>query len=317
MPEMGRNQFGSAILDTLTLDQENQDIVLARVAANTMALAQNDRLALDYLLLDRTNRDHQLSRLSATHLLLSGGLKLGDTLHMNSKKITNVLDPTDNQDGDTKAARAAAIATHAALTATHGVSGTIADAADLTTHAADLEAHTKDWFDEILVGGYYTGLPIGYPGTMVLTAGRLYVIPFIVVRLLTFDQIAIDVTGAVASSHARLGIYNLGADFEPSTLVQDFGVVDTSGTGVKPAVADQQLNKGWYAFAVLADDAITLRKYEPVGYSPRGMQSGNLSNAEGLGYAAQTYGALPAAAPSMTWTTNPIIMAGRIKSLDT
>jgi len=58
----------SLIVNSLTFDIANQDIVLSRVAANILALAAGDMLAVDEVLLDRTNRDVRLYRLAADTL---------------------------------------------------------------------------------------------------------------------------------------------------------------------------------------------------------------------------------------------------------
>lgn len=123
MPEMGIGKFPNVKTDQLYLDRENLDILLERVAANTLGLAVGDYFALDRLYIDRTNRDSYLYRHSATHAALSGGLKLADTLDMTSKKITSLLDPTAAQDADTKTARDAAITTHAADGDAHAQGG--------------------------------------------------------------------------------------------------------------------------------------------------------------------------------------------------
>jgi len=58
----------SLIVNSLTFDIANQDIVLSRVAANILALAAGDMLAVDEVLLDRTNGDVRLYRLAADTL---------------------------------------------------------------------------------------------------------------------------------------------------------------------------------------------------------------------------------------------------------
>lgn len=62
------------------------------------------------------------------YLLADGTRALAGDLNLNSHKITNVTDPVNDQDADTKAARNAAISTHATITDAHHTRYTDAEA---------------------------------------------------------------------------------------------------------------------------------------------------------------------------------------------
>lgn len=78
-----------------------------------------------------------------------------------------------------------------------------------------------------------------------------YATPFYVPNAMTIDRIGVNVATAVAATLARLGIYTMGADGLPGTLLLDAGTVDTATTGFKELTVSQALSKAWY-FTVLA-----------------------------------------------------------------
>lgn len=102
------------------------------------------RYFADRFYLDRANRDNYIARNSATRIALSGGLLLAGALDLGTNLINNVTDPSGDQDADTKAARAAAIATHAALTDIHSISRP-ATLVVATNDATTLEKEQADY----------------------------------------------------------------------------------------------------------------------------------------------------------------------------
>lgn len=82
----------------------------------------------------------------------------------------------------------------------------------------------------------------------------LYVMPIYVATEMSFDQAWVSIFSTPGASTGRMGVYNNGgdspADFKPSTLVQDFGTVDTSSTGSKSITGlSLTLARGWYWLA--------------------------------------------------------------------
>ena len=105
----------------------------------------------------------------------------------------------------------------------------------LADHAADLDAHTKNVLEIVRTGEYYLSPSHGY-GTLTMVANRLYARPLVVVRDITIDRLAIEVTSAgAAGTKARLGIYNVGTNLYPGTLILDAGEVAVDATGIKAA----------------------------------------------------------------------------------
>jgi hypothetical protein len=235
MPEMGRLQLSAAIADQITFDQENQDVVLSRLAANILGLAVDDYFGVDGLYLDRTNRDQLLSRLSATHSQLSGGLKLGNTLNMNSKKIISLAAPTSDNDGARKVYVDDSIDT------------------DIATHAADIDAHIAIHGQILRTGEYITpNFLRSSTANNVIVADRLRAQLFVVPRDITIDRLAVHCVTLEANADARLGIYSNGTNMYPGALLLDAGAVDLDTTGVKPVTIDPALSvpKGVYWLAI-------------------------------------------------------------------
>lgn len=84
------------------------------------------------------------------------------------------------------------------------------------------------------------------------------------------DRIAIEVTIAGTATLARVGIYRIGTDGKPSSLLIDGGAVDVSGTGRKEATVALWLPPGPIAAAVLCNGSVTLMAYGTPSTSPYG-----------------------------------------------
>lgn len=81
----------------------------------------------------------------------------------------------------------------------------------------------------------------GNTGTLTLTDGRQYWIPFWSDGLTTYDRIGVWLTTAAAASVVRLGRYADNGAFYPGTLISNDGTVDTStgsGTGMDITISD-------------------------------------------------------------------------------
>lgn len=97
---------------------------------------------------------------------------------------------------------------------------------------------------------------IGAPQSIAVTAtavgnGVQYFVPVWVPRLLSLDQLAVNVTivGGTGSL-MRLGIYNDTGAHVPGTVLLDAGTVATeSGTGLKSITIDQSLTPGLWWFS--------------------------------------------------------------------
>jgi hypothetical protein len=98
-----------------------------------------------------------------------------------------------------------------------------------------------------------------------------------------------------------MGIYNVDTDMQPTSLVTDFGAIDSSTTGVKTASGTASLTPGWYASCIVANGAPTVRWYSMSGLSPGLQPAMGGSPVIALISIALTYGALPSTATA--WTT--------------
>lgn len=89
---------------------------------------------------------------------------------------------------------------------------------------------------------------------------RAYCIPYYIgYPALTAIKISIEVTTAVASSSARLAIYdNDGDEGGAKTLILDCGVVDTTSTGAKEITISQELDGIVYLFFVTNSGSVAI-----------------------------------------------------------
>lgn len=114
------------------------------------------------------------------------------------------------------------------------------------------------------VGVYYEGNEGSGLGNGTLDAqNRAFAYP-VLLRAGTLSRVAVNVNSAVASSTLRLGIWNVGSDGFPGTLLLDAGTVDTSTTGDKEWVINQAVSDGWYWFSFSAQGGASSANFKVV-----------------------------------------------------
>ena len=148
-----------------------------------------------------------------------------------------------------------------------------------------------------------TGQSVGVRGEITLTANRLYVVPHLITAPTKLSALAYTVTLGVASSQARIGIYNLtkqpdtGNNYDSSfSLLEDFGLIDTATASIKSVTTTRKLGQGVYGFAIIANGAIRVMSGNTnlleLGLSPNTYQSNPISHWYNDG--ASQFTALPA-----------------------
>jgi hypothetical protein len=162
-------------------------------------------------------------------------------------------------------------------------------------------------------GSYYT--PRGARSAFAATADRLTVVPFHVPKNQQFIRIGAEVTVAAAASSIRLGIYNIGSNGLPTTLVLDAGTIDSSTTGAKELTIDVTLPGGLYGLAAVAQGgAPTVRTITGGGGLDVGngsLASSTQSNPNTGFYAAGVSGPLPATFSLTDRSLSPMLVALR------
>lgn len=144
-------------------------------------------------------------------------------------------------------------------------------------------------------GGYIQPWPVVAISTTALVANRLYALAWLIVRPLTIDRLALEVTGAGgAGTKARLGIYANGTNLYPGALLKDVGLVAVDGVAVVAATITGNLSlaAGLYWLALITDGTPTCR-YGAPQLSPMGIKATDFSAVLGSWRVAQAYGALP------------------------
>ena len=179
-----------------------------------------------------------------------------------------------------------------------------------------------NFMEKIQVGVYWTPLPIYSATASTPDADKLWLIPFPVIRNLTIDRLAIDVTVAAAGKIARLGIYEDGTDLYPGALVLDAGTVSVAAVGVVAATVNQSLTKGLYWLAFVSDGNPTVA-FHLLTWSPLGHISGAFDGVGRMnsGYSKAAVGSAALADPCVSgaavrnYSSNVCVLP-RLKSLD-
>ena len=115
-----------------------------------------------------------------------------------------------------------------------------------------------------------------------------------------FDQIAINVSvGASAGKLARLGVYAIGADGYPSTLLIDGGAVAIDATGDRTvSITTPPPGGQWYAIASLLQESATIAVVQATHAQSFGRASAGVVSGISVFKTSVSYGALPSPFPS-------------------
>jgi hypothetical protein len=189
----------------------------------------------------------------------------------------------------------------------------------LAEHEASIDAHSYQLMDRLRTGKNQILLPTYVFGTVTVTANRLVGSLMLVPRAMTLSHLVIEVTSAAdAGNIARLGIYKVGDNLYPGSLLLDAGTVAVDSTGLKALQISggQALTKGVYFIAVISDGTPAVRYYS-TAWSPIGANNTNLAGTvTSLFKGSENPAALadPFPDPEGEWSTG--YGAVRISSLD-
>ena len=159
------------------------------------------------------------------------------------------------------------------------------------------KAPSFDQWSRMREGHYYGMCGSNYhnPGSNLLVAQYTY-LPMGG----TYDAIAISVQAAgLAGAKVRLGIYDCDDELYPSDLIQDYGEVDVTATGVKTLSISQHLAAGAYFLTLITNDT-SCKLWQlniPTMTTPLGLGQ-NISYPRNTWEASMAYGALPSTFPT-------------------
>ena len=156
----------------------------------------------------------------------------------------------------------------------------------------------NQWFSSPNTG---TALTTGAP-----TVNNLRAIPFVVSKVITIDQMAINVTtvGAGGTGNARIGIYEDNGNSYPGALIVDAGTNITTSTGVKTFTTGLPvtLDPGLYWLVYVHNNtttAPTIRSFAVASLIPVLGYASTLPTNQQFGWSvAFTFAALPATYPT-------------------
>ena len=191
---------------------------------------------------------------------------------------------------------------------------------DVPTHTADLDAHTYNAIQKFMTGEYYC-FPASHYANITMVADRLYASPLIIVRDMTVDRIAIQVsTAGAAGTKARLGIYNDGTNLYPGTLLLDAGEVAVDAVAIVNITISKALTKGIYWMAIVTNGTPDVMGDDAYDQSIpiMGLSSTNFGVNNDYWYVAHTYAALPTpyTAAGSKYNSGKVRVALRVLSLD-
>lgn len=108
---------------------------------------------------------------------------------------------------------------------------------------------------------YLTRRGTGASAAALVANRRFYQLVY-VAETRTFTELTVTVTVAAASSSIRLGLRNCNqATGQPTTLIVETGLIDSSTTGLKQSTISQSLSPGWYILEITSNGTPTVGAY--------------------------------------------------------
>ncbi len=164
-------------------------------------------------------------------------------------------------------------------------------------------------------GRFYAPFNITNLGSQSIAAHYLFVSYFLVGASVNFDRIAVrNTSAATAGGRARLGIYTIGQNGQPTNPIVDAGEIATDTTGDKLSAIDQTLGSGWYGLVSIFNNTCSVLGTNNSGYMGLQAYWGRAGDPNfgliGRSGVPMSYGVLPATLPGAITTDNnssPII----------
>ncbi len=157
-------------------------------------------------------------------------------------------------------------------------------------------------------GWYYNLNPIQiYTETkQALSANKIRIMPFFVNKDITFDRISAYGGSTSGTADLSIGIYNMGSNGEPSTLVLEESFTNIS-SGYHTATISESLSAGWYFYFVWSNESV---EYGVTSWNPGTLSSGlapiySLTSPSNYGGSLRVYNTTYSAgsAPDLSSTT--------------
>jgi hypothetical protein len=115
-------------------------------------------------------------------------------------------------------------------------------------------------FGAFITGNYYnsvdlmSGSDLSQAGNA-LTADTIHFSLFRVPKTVTFDRVAVTITGGAVTATLRIGAYTVGADGLPASLIADWGTVDATAAATPELTMSWSPTAGWYYIAQVSNAA--------------------------------------------------------------
>ncbi len=128
-------------------------------------------------------------------------------------------------------------------------------------------------------GRYYgvaSSIPITGFSAIAMTANRHYGLPFYCPQAVTVDRVGLEVT-ATAGSIIRIGLYTMGTNGLPGTMVVEFGTVSSATVGAKEITISRSLAADtWYFLVITSDGGPSIRYGTPALNASGGTTPGSV-----------------------------------------
>lgn len=128
----------------------------------------------------------------------------------------------------------------------------------------------------------YEGIPgVSFQGSggAFVVADDIYFFPFTTVASITVNRVSFEVTSAGnPGDGCRVGIYDDAGNFQPGSLVADWGQIINDSTGYKHATVSTALTAGKYLIAFLCNSGPAFTGYNAKTYQSSGVDVSTTSS---------------------------------------